>query len=177
MAEQDALSDFTIFISYAHKDNEDPNPSNRWVDRLLEQIQPLTIQGQVRVWSDKEIETGEVWDESIQNILQHSKAAILLISPAFLASKYIRNSELPVLLLNAKKQGVVILPIIIRHCLFNETKFKYPDPIGGPDVLSLSVFQSANPPGRPLNAMDEHEQDRVLVSIAQRILKMVQPNP
>ena len=177
MSKQDSHGNFPIFISYAHKDNEDANASNRWLDRLLEHIQPLVMQDQVHIWSDQGIETGDLWHDSIQHTLQHSKVAILLVSPAFLASKYIRNSEMPVLLMNAKKEGVVILPIIVRHCLFAETKFKYPDPVEGPEVLSLSVFQAANPPSKPLNAMSEHEQDRVLFSVAQRILRLAQQNP
>ena len=127
-----------VFICYAHKDNESSDPSKRWLDRLLEQLQPLTIQDQVCTWSDKDIETGEDWHQRVQTNLQSTKAGVLLLSPAFLASKYIRNSELPVLLKKAKDNGVLILPIILRHCLFNETKFKYPDPVKGPEKLSLS---------------------------------------
>jgi len=177
MPQGDAQSDFTVFISYAHKDNEHHDLSRRWLDRLLEHLQPLVMQGQVRAWSDTEIETGDRWHESIQTQLQNAKVAVLLVSPAFLASKYIRNSELPVLLMNAKNRGVIVLPIILRHGLVSEAKFKYPDPVKGPDELSLSTFQSANSPSKPLNAMEEHEQDQILLSIAQRILRIVQPNP
>jgi hypothetical protein len=177
MPPEDTQGDFTVFISYAHKDNEDSSPSKRWLDRLLEYLQPLVIQNKVSAWSDTQIETGELWHESIQAQLQNAKVAVLLLSPAFLASRYIRNSELPVLLMNAKNRGVVVLPIIVRHCMFSETEFKYPDPVNGPDVLLLSVFQAANPPSKPLNSMEEHEQDRVLLSIAQRILRIAQQNP
>ncbi|HEV2801145.1 MAG TPA: hypothetical protein VGW12_11650 [Pyrinomonadaceae bacterium] len=102
---------------------------------------------------------------------------MLLVSPAFLASKYIRNSELPILLMKAMDEGGTVLPIILRSCLFTETKFKYPDPTQGPEELSLSLFQSANPPDKPLNSMQEHEQDAVLLAVAQRILRLAQSNP
>lgn len=168
-----------IFICYAHKDNESTEPSQRWLDRLLEQLEPLNLQEQAEIWSDKKLEIGDEWHEEIQATLQQAKAAVLLVSPAFLASKYIRNSELPVLLKQAKdkKQGVQILPIILRACLFNETKFKYPDPKDGPEELSLSTLQVANSPTTPLNSMAEHEQDKVLLSVAQRLLKIVNPSP
>lgn len=97
---------------------------------------------------------------------------MLLVSPAFLASKYIRDSEVPVLLVNAVNEGRTVIPVILRPCMFAETKFKYPDPEGGPNELSLSIFQSANPPNKPLNASEEHEQDAVLVSVAQRVLEL-----
>lgn len=165
-----------IFVCYAHKDNESSESSNRWLNRLLEQLEPLNIQGQVKSWSDRDIEIGSDWHESIQSTLQHAKAAVLLVSPAFLASKYIRNSELPILLKNAKDRGVKILPIILRHCLYEETKFKYPDPFNGPEELSLSSLQSANPPSKPLNRMEEYEQDETLLSVAKRLLRVIEHN-
>lgn len=157
-----------IFIIYAHVDNESSDASKRWLDRLLEHLEPLRAQGQVNAWSDQEIEMGDDWHPRIQSSLDQAKAAVLLVSPAFLASKYIRNHELPVLLKNVQDQGVLVLPVILRSCLFAEAKFKYPDPATGPQELSLSMFQSANPPDKPLNSLSEHEQDRVLVSVAQR---------
>ncbi len=162
-----------IFICYAHKDNESDDPSKRWLDRLLEQLEPLNLQKQALIWSDQRLELGEEWHQEIQNTLGQVRAAILLVSPSFLASKYIRNSEVPVLLKNAKDKGVVIIPIILRSCLFKETKFKYPDPQKGQKELSLSVFQAAGSPTKPLNGLPEHEQDKVLLSVAQRLLKIV----
>ncbi|MDQ3919080.1 MAG: FxSxx-COOH system tetratricopeptide repeat protein [Acidobacteriota bacterium] len=163
---------FTVFISYAHGDNENSDPAKRWLNRLLEQLQPLVLQNRVSAWSDRQIEAGEQWDKSIKAQLEETKAAVLLVSPAFLASKYIRNSELPVLLMNAMSKGGIVIPVILRPSLFVETTFKYPDPARGPGELSLSVFQSANPPDKPLNAIPEHEQDAVLLSVAQRILAL-----
>ncbi|HEX8129298.1 MAG TPA: FxSxx-COOH system tetratricopeptide repeat protein [Pyrinomonadaceae bacterium] len=174
MPSDNASDDFTVFISYAHSDNDSPEPSKRWLNRLLEQLQPLVRQDLVKVWSDTEIEAGEQWDRSIKAELQHAKVAVLLVSPAFLASKYISNSELPVLLMNAMNEGRTVIPVILRPCAFIEAKFKYPDPANGPNELSLSVFQSANPPTKPLNAMQEAEQDSVLLAVAQRILKLAE---
>ena len=166
-----------IFISYARADNESPDPSKRWLDRLVEQLKPLQDQGQIDVWSDQDISMGETWHERIQASLGRAKAAVLLVSPAFLASEYIRNSELPVLLKQAQDQGTVVIPIILRHCTFHLVRFKYPDPRYGPQELLLSSFQAANPPGKPLNALPEDEQDKILVSVAERLLEIVSPNP
>jgi len=59
-------SGFTIFISYAHVDNESPDPSKRWLNRLLIYLQPLVFQKQVRTWSDTSIETGDRWNRLIK---------------------------------------------------------------------------------------------------------------
>lgn len=160
-----------IFICYAHQDNESSDASKRWLDRLLVFLQPLQLQEQVEIWSDKEIELGDNWHDEIQATLQQVKAAVLLVSHWFLASNYIRNSELPVLLMKAKDKGVKILPILLRSCLWKETTFKYPDPKLGPSELSLSSIQL--PTTKPLNALQEFEQDEVLYNIARRILEIV----
>lgn len=172
MAPNKLSDDFSVFISYAHSDNENSDPSKRWLNRLLEYLQSLVIQNRISAWSDTEIEIGDQWDKSIQTQLANANVAVLLISPAFLGSKYIRNSELPALLMNAMNKGAAVLPVILRHSPFAETTFKYPDPAQGPNELSLSIFQSANPPNKPLNSMLEHEQDAVLLSVAQRILEL-----
>jgi eukaryotic-like serine/threonine-protein kinase len=168
------MGNASVFISYAHKDNESSDPDKRWLDRLLEYLHPLKLQNQVIIWSDKHIELGDNWREQIQISLEHARAAVLMISPSFMASEFIRNNELPVLLKNAKDRGVVIIPLILRRSLFQEVTFKYPDPVDGPEDLSLSSLQAANSPTQPLNALSESEQDRVLLYVAQRILQIVQ---
>ncbi len=164
-----------IFISYAHKDNENPDPAKRWLDRLREQLEPLVQQGEIGVCSDHDIELGDDWHDSIQTHLEHARAAVLLVSPAFLASRYIRNSELPVLFRNAKEQGVKIIPIILRPCLFAESKFKYPDPQTGPEEFTLASLQAAGAPAKALSEMTEGEQDRALLKVAQTLAKLANP--
>ena len=82
--------------------------------------------------------------------------------------------ELPILLKRAKDDGVVILPIILNPCLFKETRFKYPDSQNGPEEFSLSTLQAATSSHSPLNKLEEHEQDEVLLSIAKRLLTIVE---
>jgi hypothetical protein len=164
-----------IFISYAHKDNESTDPAKRWLDRLKEHLEPLVQQGEIAVCSDYDIELGDDWHEHIQQHLDGAQAAVLLVSPAFLASKYIRNSELPVLFRNAKDQGVKIIPIILRPCLFAESRFKYPDPQTGPEEFTLASLQAAGSPAKALSEMTEGEQDRALLKVAQTLAKLANP--
>lgn len=165
-----------IFISYAHKDNDNPDPTKRWLDRLKEHLEPLVQQNNLMVCSDQEIGLGDDWHKHIQTHLNGARAAVLLVSPAFLASKYIRDSELPVLLRNAKEQGVKIIPVILRPCLFEESKFKYPNPKSGPEEFTLASLQAAGSPKKALSEMTEGEQDRALLSVAQALIELAQ-NP
>jgi hypothetical protein len=164
-----------IFISYAHKDNENSDPAKRWLDRLREHLGPLVQQGQIALCSDQDIELGDDWRAHIEKHLNGAKAAVLLVSPAFLNSEYIRNSELPVLLCKAKQEGVKIIPIILRPCFFVETKFKYPDPQTGPEEFTLSSLQAAGSPSKTLSEMSEGEQDRALLKVAQTLAKLANP--
>lgn len=163
-----------IFICYARADNQNPDPCKCWMNRLLEMLGPLELQGMAKAWSDQDIEPGEDWHRTIQDSLDQAVAAVLMISPAFLNSKYIRNSEIPVLLKNAQERGVKILPIIVRRCLYEETKFKYPDPFEGPEELLLSSIQAANPASKPLLSMTEDEQDETLLRIARKLKEIVE---
>lgn len=167
----------SVFISYAHEDNESPDRNKRWLDRLTQFLQPLVQQDEVMICSDQDIGLGEDWHAHIQKQLEGARAAVLLISPAFLASKYVRNSELPVLLRNAKGQGVKIIPVILKRCLFEETRFKYPDPKTGPEEFTLASIQASNSPTKPLSGMSEDEQDEVLLKVARALRTRASPNP
>lgn len=164
-----------IFISYAHKDNESSDPAKRWLDRLLEQLEPLVQQDEIAVCSDQDIRPGDDWHAHIQKHLDGAQAAVLLVSPTFLASKYIRNSELPVLLRNAKQKGVKIIPVILSPCLFDKSKFKYPDPKTGPEEFTLASLQAVGTPSKTLIEMNDGEQGRALVKVAQTIADLANP--
>lgn len=166
-----------VFISYAHADNESADPKQRWLDRFLQFLKPLVRQQDLTTWSDQDLKTGDDWHRRIQGQFAAAKATVLLVSPAFLASDYIANNELPVLLKNAADRGVKILPIIISPCLYEETQFKYPDPRNGPNLFSLASIQSANPPSKTLVEMDEGEQNRVLLKVAKQLAELLSQNP
>jgi len=167
----------SVFVCYARADNEANEAKNRWLDRFLQFLRPLVRQENLTVWSDKEIKIGDHWHERIQDQLENVKAVVLLVSPAFLASDYIANNELPALLKRAADQGVKIMPIIISPCLFKRTKFKYPDPKKGPQEFTLASIQSANPPSQTLVEMDEGEQNRVLLAVAEQLADLLGENP
>jgi hypothetical protein len=82
--------------------------------------------------------------------------AILLISADFLASDFVMQSELPVLLAAAEKRGSKILPVILKPSRFLRDR-------------RLSVFQAINDPRRPLIGLSEVEQEEVYARLADLI--------
>jgi hypothetical protein len=107
--------------------------------------------------------------------LNGAKALVLLISPAFLASDYITNSELPVILKNAADHGAQILPILIAPSLYKRAKYKYPVPKTGPQQFTLASIQAANPPSETLIEMTEGGQNRVLEKVVDQLADLLNP--
>ncbi|HAA10284.1 MAG TPA: hypothetical protein DCE41_00780 [Cytophagales bacterium] len=147
-----------IFVSYSHRPMD-----SACLERVRVHLAPLAKDG-LDLWDDSKIKVGEDWNTSIQNALNDADAAILLISADFLASDYITNSELPKLLKNAKKNGVLIVPVIIKPC-------------GFADDEDLSEFQALNSPDEPILGMGEIEQEEYWNKLRQVILEYMEEQP
>jgi len=164
-----------VFISYAHADNESPDPASRWLDRLRQHLRPLEFEAIIEAATDRDIGPGEEWHQKIQADLNRAGAAVLLVSPAFLASEYIRDSELPVLLRRARDEGLRIIPVLLRPCGFATTRFHYPDPKKGPESFTLASLQAVGSPDKCLNEMAEGDQDRALQAVAETLARLLAP--
>jgi tetratricopeptide (TPR) repeat protein len=160
----------SVFICYAHADNQSPK---NWLDRLMVHLAPLVRQEDITVWSDQRLKIGDEWDPEIQQQLDLAKVAVLLVSPAFLASRYIADSELPVLLKRARQDGLKILPIFLSPSSVHKVRFKWPDPRNGPEEFTLDSLQAAGSPSETLSEMTEPQQDRIFVALAERILEIL----
>jgi predicted nucleotide-binding protein len=80
-----------VFISYSHEDKE-------FLQAFRVQLKPWENKNLLELWSDKRIELSQDWHQEIQQALEATAVAVLLVSPDFLASDYIRDHELPLLL-------------------------------------------------------------------------------
>ena len=138
-----------VFVSYAREDAE-------WRRRLQTHLAPLVNNGVAAVWDDTRIESGSKWQKEIAQALAQARVAILLVSADFLASAFIQEQELPLLLAAAERGEMIIIPIIVAPCLLE----KFPN---------LGSLQAANPLERPLTSLSSAEQDDVLVAVARRV--------
>ncbi|HEX8115620.1 MAG TPA: toll/interleukin-1 receptor domain-containing protein [Kofleriaceae bacterium] len=91
-----------MFISYSHADSP-------WLKRVQTMLDPLIGSDRAVVWSDERITPGTKWNAEIKTALVSAKVAVLLASDNFLASTYIKNSELPALLRAADNGRLVLL--------------------------------------------------------------------
>lgn len=98
-----------VFVSYSHDDES-------WCDAVARHLRSLHDPLDVTVWVDRHrIRAGSAWLPEIENALASADLAILLISPAFLSSDFIRKTELPRLLARREK-GLPVIPILVMPC-------------------------------------------------------------
>ncbi|HEX2573456.1 MAG TPA: toll/interleukin-1 receptor domain-containing protein [Polyangia bacterium] len=141
-----------IFVSYVQQDAP-------WLKRLQVHLKPLEDRGLCELWDDTRIQPGMVRRDEIEKALQRARAAVLLVSADFLASDAVRKNELLPLLNRVAGDGVRILPLIVRPCLFEHS--------------GLEKYEPANPHGRPLSSMDQNEAETVLVELARFLMGYV----
>lgn len=101
-----------VFISYAHKDEA-------FKDELVTMLASMQRQGIIDAWQDRRIEPGDEWYQAIQTAMNECDLAVLLVSKNFLASRFINDEEVPRLLKRRKAEGMRVIPIIIRPCMWS----------------------------------------------------------
>lgn len=150
----DAQGAKSIFISYSHKDRIPK-------DQLVEQLNTLALENLLDVWVDDQIEIGDDWYPEIKTALKKASLAILLVSPQFLTSAFIRNEELPDLFKRRKDEGMRIYGIIARPCAWERI-----------DWLS-SIQLSRKTIEKSLMERKKTQRERVLAEIAKEIADLL----
>ncbi len=154
----DSSNQKQVFVSYSHKDK-------RWLDIVLlnlttyERDSGLTF----KVWSDKDIQPGQLWREEIESALMRSSLAVLLVTQNFLASDFIARKELQPLLALAQKDGVQILWVAVSHSTVEDTV--------------IASYQSLNNPDKPLDRLQKPQRNQELTRIAKKIYSIACDQP
>jgi len=144
-----------VFISYSHKDKE-------WLDKLQIALKPLIRGEKVTVWDDTQIMPGSNWYKEINNAIEKSRIAILLVSPNFLASDFIYKEELPKILKEFKNGDLIVYWVALSFSSFQMTE--------------LAQIQAVNDPSRPLDSQNVSEQNKTLADIAKQVAKGMDVN-
>ncbi|HEY0763930.1 MAG TPA: toll/interleukin-1 receptor domain-containing protein [Pyrinomonadaceae bacterium] len=138
-----------IFISYSRQ-------NERWLQMLQLHLSVLSATHKIKVWSDSQIQPGQQWNQEIDDALASTRVAVLLVSPEFLASKFIRTVELPALLEASKKGEIQLLWIAV-----SPSGYKYTE---------IGRFQAINDPKKPLATLTtKAKRESALVKIVEAI--------
>ncbi len=101
------------FVSYASR-------NKKLADEFLGQFKEITKPSkryEYSCWRDRAILAGENWHEKIQEAISKCDFGLLLISPAFLGSQYIKEHELPYFLGN---KGKHVMPVLLQRVSFEK---------------------------------------------------------
>jgi len=142
-----------IFISYSHKDEE-------WKDKLTDHLKVLEMEGYCTLWDDRKIEMGDDWFPEIEKALKKAQIVIMMISDHFLTSNFIWKEEVPRILERRRKEGVRVIPIIVKPCAWETVQW-------------LASIQLVPKDGKPLSTGKDHEIDEELASLVKKIAALI----
>lgn len=131
-----------IFISYSHSDNKE----HLWLDRLKGFLDALQDELPLKLWDDTMIPNGGDWRKSIEDALLESSVAILLVGQGFLASRFIKEKELPKLLPLEGRTDIHKYILYIGYCPYQ--------------FSVLEPYQAFNDPDKPLESLDKPTQNK-----------------
>lgn len=155
----------TIFISYSRQDS-------KHLDDLLAVVEPtLTDVSTLVPWTDRDIESGQSWDDEIQDSLERASAAVLLISNHFLRSEYIRKRELPILIPAHLSQRLKLFTLYVSRVPKPalEVRIAEDGDQGTNGVFDLGSIQAENTPDTPLQKMAPPDCTSLFVALAEKL--------
>jgi molecular chaperone DnaK len=142
-----------LFVSYAREDSA-------WVERIESALSVLTLDGTFRLFVDRTIETGDLWEQKLDDAIDSSDLALLLVSGDFLGRQFIRTRELPRLFAAQEQRGLRLLPIVVRPCPLKL-------------VEDVNQFQAFNDPEQALSSMKDWEVDKELARLAEELARLI----
>jgi len=148
----------TIFISYSHKDE-------KWKDRLRPHLGVLEQQDRITIWDDRRIDAGAKWYNEIQQAMERAAVAVCLISSDYLASDFCVKEEIPYLLERCEQAGMVLIPLLVRPCLWKAVPW-------------LKEIQMIPRDGKSVAEDFQGREDGVFVQVAEQIFEIIdEPAP
>ncbi len=108
------MRDIKIFTSYSSRDRDLKELLIDGLKSHLTKTQEFTY----KFWSDKEIDLGANWKAEIENALEESHVALLLVSAYFASSDFIQEVELADFLRKQKQGKLLMLPVLVRKYNF-----------------------------------------------------------
>jgi tetratricopeptide (TPR) repeat protein len=139
----------TVFISYSHKDE-------KWKDRVMIHLGVLEKEGILKLWNDRDIETGADWFREIETELSHAKVVVMLITANFLTSGFILGEEVPRILQRRRSEGILVAPVVVEPCAWQPVKW-------------LSSMQLFPKDGIPLSTLTKPKADTESANLAKMI--------
>jgi hypothetical protein len=93
-----------------------------WVEELDKQLTVLKHNCVLQsTWHKAQVLPGDEWSEVTLHQIRHSKVILLMVSVDFIASEHTWENELQAALERHQKGEAIVIPIIVRDCLWRNT--------------------------------------------------------
>jgi hypothetical protein len=145
----DSSAPVKVFLSYSRDDA-------RFRDAFRAAMAHLENAGLLEIWHDPMIQPGHDWSEKIAEELEAAHIIVLLVSPAFNASGYIRGVELARALARHGTHDALLVPIFVR-------------PVGAMDLLPFAAIQALPIDGRLKPVSEWQNEDRAWAHVAEKL--------
>ena len=130
-----------LFISFAHEDDQ-------WRASISRMLGPALVD----LWDDTRVARRS----EIRQALEASDVALLLVSPHFLASKFMKDDAFPSLLREAFDEGMTVLWVLVSESAWKTT--------------AVAEFQAVSSLAEPLDTLPAARLDEELAKIADKIV-------
>ena len=143
-----------IFIAYSRADIS-------YCEELRKHLKILELSGEVNeVWYDGLIEVGSDWSNSIKDAMKKADIILLLISSDFIASEFCYQVEMKKAIELHEQKATVVVPVILRDCLWHKTPFGY--------------LQALPQDGKPINSAEWENRDQPYREILDRLDRLIE---
>ncbi len=144
----------TVFISYSHKDED-------WKNLFRPHLGVLEQANRITIWDDRKIGAGKEWYDEIRDAMDAAAVAVCLISADFLSSKFCTNEEIPYLLERRERDGMILIPVLLRPCAWKVVSW-------------LSEIQMIPQDGKSVARDFPEDWESVFAEVAERIFGILE---
>ena len=148
-----------IFVSYSHQDQD-------MAEKVFTHLHGLSQSFPIEIWIDEnEIRVGDQWLPEIDRALAEADLAVLLISPDFLASEFIRDHEQARLLKRRDETGLRLVPVLLRPCRWPAW------------LAATQIWPHRDRSLAEIDADDPAQVDRALKDVVEAIARFLEGDP
>lgn len=138
-----------VFFSHSHRDA-------KMVDELRRHLKMLERRGLIATCDERQLAPGTALDQAFAEQIERAEIVILAVTSDYLASDFVFQTELPLVMARHRSGHVQVLPVILRACDWQDT------PIAELQVLPRQ--------GRPVSAWPDRDEAWTDVARAVRAL-------
>jgi hypothetical protein len=152
------MSSGPIFISYSRED--------LGITTQLAKFIRVILRHEVVPFTDADIPPGADWQAALERAMAAAKVAILIISIDALDSSFMREEEFPTLLRLREKDGLTVIPVLVRPCPYDRIPW-------------LRGINRVPRDGEPLfnDRRGPYEIEAEMTAIADLVAKSLDPQP